>query len=382
MKVNRCIHCMEEMGENAAICPHCAARQETPELYSGLQPNSILHGRYLVGLLLEEWGDTYIAFDLARGERVSIKEFFPFSKFERKGADRRQWDRGFYEFLQVGNSLHWLEGITMPRAREVFEANGTAYIVLDSPMMPQGAALASYVEKNGPLDYVSCVHSLLPVADDLVRMHQDRVFHGQIDPRHIRVEKACPEDRWNGVFLTLSLSCPYTMNDAYILDYAPWSTAVLMPPNPFAPLENKSHRGPWSDVYALCAVLYFCLTGRAPDRFETDKISDQLKKCAVPSLSRKQLDVVTEGMALFFSEDRIPSMDDLVLRLEKSLEAPGEENPAHNPHPLEYTPTTEIREAAYVCPQCSLHWKSPAAQGKPSFCPYCGSKLDESGWKT
>lgn len=142
MKVNRCIHCMQEMGEGAAVCPCCGKGQEYPLGYDGLRPNTILHGRYLTGLRVEE--NTYIAFDLAEGRRMSVKEFYPRSLAWREGnvvvpyhVPGEEWAKGLEEFLRLGNALlQQPPDLNLPRVLEVFQGNGTAYIALCEPVEP------------------------------------------------------------------------------------------------------------------------------------------------------------------------------------------------------------------------------------------------------
>lgn len=376
MEINRCIHCMEEIDEHAAACPHCGAEQEVPEHYTGLQPKTILHRRYLIGLLLEELEDTYIAFDLTERERVFIKEFFPLHMVEREDAAvvpvkqyQVELEQGLSEFLLVGNALlQQPDRAAMPRAREVFEANSTAYIALDPPELPRGTVLKSYVEKNGPLEYDLCVRSLLPLVKDLARLHRAGVVHRRIDPQHIWVSKAADGQRDS---LSLSLSCPRTLND-------PFSSSC------FAPLEmyiRKAEKGPWCDVYALCAVLYLCLTGEvpscAPDRLETDKLSVRLNQLIF--LPQEQVNVIIDGMALH-SKDRIQSMEELGKRLESAM---GKEPLAKFPQTV-YAPPPRVfsKKPQYdprynrvcVCSQCQYRWVANILLDKPLRCPKCGDR--------
>ncbi len=384
MKINRCIHCMEDMGEGAAVCPCCGKGQERPAGYDGLRPSSILHGRYLTGLLLEERGDTYIAFDLARGERVSVKEFCPCPLARRDGAavvlartdetSRAKWDRGFREFLQLGNALlQQPDSLSMPRSREVFRENGTAYIVLDSPKLPEGERLRDYVKKNGPMGYADCVRALLPLAEDLARLHRAGSLHRRIGPYDMLVGKAAA-DRRGSLPFSFSLSCPQTLNDTAGPDDHAERISDPIVPIPFEPLERYSTNkpeGPWSDVYSLCAALYFCVTGREPPD-AISRASDGGRAAPLPDLppelSPGQRAVLEDGMAIQ-PEGRIRSMDDLVRRLMESLKDRGGFDPAQDVPP-------QPEDKIDTCPHCRFQWKTPAVLGTPKFCPHCGGKLN------
>jgi len=374
VKINRCIHCMEEMGEGAAVCPCCGKTQGRPVGYDGLRPNSILHGRYLTGLLLAERGDTYIAFDLARGERVSVKEFCPYPLARRDGAavvpartdetSRAKWDRGFQEFLQLGNALlQQPDSLSMPRSREVFRENGTAYLVLDSPKLPEGERLCVYVKEKGPMGYVDCVRALLPLAEDLSRLHRAGSLHRRIED--MLVGKAAA-DRRGSLPFSFSLPCPQTLNDTAGPDDHAERTSDPISLSPFEPLEryvSNKPEGPWSDVYSLCAALYFCVTGREPpyviERAEAGEQARSLPGLP-PTLTRNQAALLEDGMAVQ-PKDRIQSMDELVRRLMETLKAQNVP-----PQPEDKIDT---------CPHCRFQWKTPAVLGKPKFCPHCGGKL-------
>lgn len=332
MKINRCIHCMEDMGGETAVCPNCGERQEPPEpFYSErwLRPNTILHGRYLVGLHLEREEDTYIALDLARGERVLVKELYLAPLVRREGAAvavnsgfpeyLENWEQGLPEFLQIGSILlRRPDGLSIPRAREVFQENNTAYIVLDLPERPHKTDLEDYVSENGPLEYESCVHALLPLTKDLAWLREVGAAHRQIDPQHIWVDKAADGQR-DG--LTLSLSCPQTLNDRDEEIHAQITSDCFRPRN-FAPPETyslKAEDGPWCDVYSLCAVLYFCLTGQAPPNVIERLHGGRLEVCTDLSLPQEQLAVLNDGMALRVG-NRIQSMAELGKRLEDAAE--------------------------------------------------------------
>ena len=85
MQINRCWQCMEDL-EDKDICPHCGFDSEKQAgIPHSLRPNTILHGKYLVGNVLGQggYGITYIGFDLTLELKVAIKEYFPAGKAMR-----------------------------------------------------------------------------------------------------------------------------------------------------------------------------------------------------------------------------------------------------------------------------------------------------------
>ena len=75
---NLCLNCMQDRGPTGK-CVHCGfdITEYTVKPHH-LEPFTILNGRYLLGKVLGEggFGITYSALDLAKEERVAIKELF------------------------------------------------------------------------------------------------------------------------------------------------------------------------------------------------------------------------------------------------------------------------------------------------------------------
>lgn len=133
-----------------------------------------------------------------------VRELHPCSLVRREGTDvvllsssskyLEYWEQGFPEFLQIGNILlRQPDGLSIPRARHIFQDSNTAYIVLDLPK--HKADLETYVRENGPLEYEPCVYALLPLTKDLAWLRQVGAAHRQIDPHHIWVDKAADGQR-------------------------------------------------------------------------------------------------------------------------------------------------------------------------------------------
>ena len=86
---------------------------------------------------------------------------------------------------------------------------------------------------------------------DLERLHNAGVLHRDIAPDNIMLMP-------DGSLTLLDFGCARSLEDGR-------SMTVMLKPG-FAPIEQYQTRGqgPCTDIYALCATLYYCLTGKVP----------------------------------------------------------------------------------------------------------------------
>ena len=113
-----CMGCMEQYGEQFAVCPHCGYVEGTQaEEAQHMEPGSILHGRYIVGRALGfgGFGVTYIAWDALLEQKVAIKEYLP-SEFSTRmpgvtevtvfsGDRSEQFGDGLTRFVEEARTL-------------------------------------------------------------------------------------------------------------------------------------------------------------------------------------------------------------------------------------------------------------------------------------
>ena len=107
----------------------------------------------------------------------------------------------------------------------------------------------------------SCSPLLEPLFGDLALMHEHGLIHRDISPDNLMLE--------HGVVRLLDFGC------ARRAPGAPKPLTIALKQG-YAPVEQYQQKGqgPWTDIYALCATIYFCLTGKAPpqalDRITAD----------------------------------------------------------------------------------------------------------------
>ncbi len=273
-----CTGCMEPRGKQEDPCPHCgfySVGYDAPP--HQLKPGSILNGKYLVGRALGEggFGITYIGFDLNLDLRVAIKEYYPNGLVTRQvsgtmsvtpfTAQGEQYDKGLNRFVQEAKSLakfHDLTGIVS--VKDFFRENSTAYIVME---YIEGETLKQYIaRKGGRLSVEEALSILRPVIESLALVHSAGIIHRDISPDNIMLTKR------GAKLIDFGAARIY-------VDEENRSRTVTLKSGyaPFEQYQTRGEQGPWTDVYALCATIYKCVTGMTPPE-ATDRMAEDVLK--------------------------------------------------------------------------------------------------------
>lgn len=218
------------------------------------------------------YGVTYLAKGKVRVENVTveatfaIKELFPCEFSRRVGQavvpdpDRvAEFARSKADFILEATRLQNIstghENIV--RVNEIFEANGTAYYVMQHI---DGQTIYDYIGQNGPVTPAKAMEMLLPVFDAIEYLHQNRINHFDIKPDNIMLQRT--DDGLNPILIDFGLSIHFKQNGDKT---TPKSFFGLS--EGYAPIEQYAEIkdfSPASDVYSLAATLVFMLTGEAP----------------------------------------------------------------------------------------------------------------------
>ena len=329
MEVNRCLNCMEEIED--AICPKCGYNfykiyEQSPMALKG---NTVLYGRYLVGRMLGQggFGMTYIGFDLLLNIKVAIKEYYPMGSVSRDNtisnqlqwnltsSQEDQWKQGCETFLKEARKMAKLDSISgIVRVRDTFYENQTAYIIMD---FIEGKTLKEYLEINGTLDYLTCINMLSLLMGSLSKVHGQGLIHRDISPDNIMVTG-------EGNLMLLDLGAAKDMSTGKE------GMSQLVTKRGFSPAEQYMESGSvgaWTDVYAFCATMYYCMYGKLIPEAMERLVGDTLSFPALPNGSVLPDDVIetlTEGMAVL-PENRIQSMDELLARLSPYIATPNQD---------------------------------------------------------
>jgi len=141
------------------------------------------------------FGVTYLAEHTALGHQVAVKEFLPNDIAVRHEAtvqpksvkDREDFDWGLKRFLEEARILAGLRHPNLVRVLDFFEANGTAYIVMD---YEDGASLAELLERRGTLTESQLLRVVLPLVEGLKAVHAAGYLHRDIKPSNIYIRRS------------------------------------------------------------------------------------------------------------------------------------------------------------------------------------------------
>ena len=375
MEVRRCMKCMHPLTAGETVCPECGRAYGSVNAESfALKPGTILEGKYLVGEMLGQggFGITYIGFDLLLEQKVAIKEYYPMSTgmVSREGHSTVVWSsammgktgtqKGFDSFLKEARKMAKLGGIPgVVGVKSVFIQNETAYIVMD---FIEGETLLKKLQKNGPMDFDSCVKLMTPIMQALAEVHEHGIIHRDISPDNIMV-------RPDGKLILLDLGAAKDLdiqgNDGSV------QSSQMVAKHGFSPIEQYSKSGkvgPWTDIYAMAATIYYCCTGILPPP-ATDRTIDDTLACQ-PLLTQTQFGILADCMRMR-PQDRPQSMDTLLQMLthpqgEAKAEPPKPVEPKTAP-PKPAEPKEEPVKAKPAVPQPPLTWPEdqPVHQSQP-----------------
>ena len=279
-----------------------------------LPSGTLLNGKYRIEYALGEggFGITYKGTDMLLDMPVAIKEYFPSgyaNRFSPESCEVTLTDSGKSSyfahwkgrFLSEARILAKFNDVkSVVNVRDFFEENGTAYIVME---FLNGSTLKRYVTENGVIPPKKMVSMIIPLLNALGVIHKQGLIHRDISPDNIMV---MPDGTLK--LFDFGAARDFAMQDQH-------SLSVMLKPG-FAPQEqyrSKGKQGPWTDVYALCATVYFCVTGVVPDDSIQRVFEDEVK---LPSelgvaISPHFESVIMRGMSIR-SENRFQTMGELL----------------------------------------------------------------------
>ncbi len=233
-------------------------------------------GIYRIGRQLGSggMGSVYEAESEETGERVAVKILS-----EKLASNTVSVER----FRQEGRLA---SQISHPRCVFVFGADtdaGRPFIVME--LMP-GSTLKDLVDQRGPLPIHEAMIRILDVIEGLMEAHRIGVIHRDVKPSNCFLTL---DDRVKVGDFGLSKSLGGSNSDKQLTHTGAFLGTVLFA----SPEQIRGEEiGYDSDVYSVCATLYFLLTGAAP--FQHESITAALAKVIsepAPRVRAKRPDV-------------------------------------------------------------------------------------------
>lgn len=309
------------------------------------------------------FGIVYLARDHALERELAIKEYMPGQLAQRgegsavsvrSASLSETFEIGRRSFVNEARLLARFDHRSLLKVFQFWEAHGTAYMAM--PYL-QGQTLRQRRDdisagRAPSLDEAALRRLLLPLLEALSLLHGAAVFHRDIAPDNILL----PDDGGDPILLDFGAA------RRAIGDRTQTFTAILKPS--YAPIEQYAEstalrQGPWTDVYALGAVLHFLLTGQPPPPATARAVFDDYEPLAGRALagcSRAFLAAIDWSLAVRPLE-RPQSMEAFRDALTGVIEPPGLQE-ADLPLPLS-EPEPEPRSAA---PSPAVR---PAGRSKP-----------------
>jgi len=216
-------------------------------------------------------GVTYRAIDVRNQRAVALKEYFPTSWSVRSPDGRvlvvnkrfePDFRRGLDRFIIEAETLARFRNAHIVRIERVFGAMGTGFIQLE---YLTGPTVSAWSDCNpappGQSQLDGFAGALL---EALAVIHAAGVLHCDIGPRNILLSAA-------GLPILIDFGSARRAIGALTA-----MTKIFVTPH-YAPQElyisTTTQRGPWTDIYAAAAVLYWLVQGAPPPAAPSRAIS-------------------------------------------------------------------------------------------------------------
>jgi serine/threonine protein kinase len=227
------------------------------------------------------FGVVYRAREAHLQRTVAIKEYLPAAMATRDEHGRvilrspdhaNAFAMGLQSFINEARLLARFDHPSLVRVFRFWEDNGTAYMVM--PCYEGQTLYAARKALDGPPDEAWLKALMEPLLGALDCLHREHVFHRDVAPDNILL--IADADAPTGLRPVL---LDFGAARRVITDHTQSLTAILKPS--FAPIEqyaetSQLRQGPWTDLYALAAVLHYCITGRTPVPATARTVHDDL----------------------------------------------------------------------------------------------------------
>ena len=330
-----------------------------------LKEGTLVGNRYCLESVLGKggYGITYRGTDTRLNQSVAIKEYYPVfwsSRYVDKGDKvvvhqgmESQYCKGLERFLEEARLLAQLSSVPgVVRVTDYFEENSTAYLVME---FLDGKNLKEMTEQfGGRIPAQVLLPVLSPAIFALKKIHEKGLVHRDLSPDNIMMLS-------DGTVRLIDFGNARDTTDNK-------SMTMAMKEGFAAPEQYRSKgQGPYTDVYGICATIYYCLTGKLVPQAMERLMGEELippSRLGV-ALPQWQEEVILQGLDLYI-QSRIQNMEQLWERLynheemEEKVEEPAV--PEEEQPPAAEDETTEYKEGMTVPLIRVTHQEDQAAE--------------------
>jgi len=300
--VTLCDFCFSPVNDGQ-VCPNCGLTHETYTPLPGLLPvGTNLLGKYIIGRNLgrDDFGATYHAYSAALRKAVAVKEYLPLSISQRSNGEievtiiseekKEDFENGTKLLYEEACTISKFNGIqSMVTVYEFFRANGTVYYSME---YLEGCDLGQYVsQRTDKLNDDDITGIIKAVCEALLPVHGANILHRNITPDNICMCK-------NGGIKLINFGVAKQMLSGNSQD----GSVVLKPG--FASPEQYSQdgkQGPWTDIYALGATMYYAASGKVPPAAMDRAPGHELEFDSECGISQGLMYIIRKCMALEFA---------------------------------------------------------------------------------
>ncbi len=331
---NRCMGCMN-IKEYSGPCKICGYIDNNAYPADCLAPGTYLNERYIIGKLISKNGEgcVYLAYDETEERTVEIREYLPDALCHRAsdGVTVEVNDGSlplFKSYLSEFADLHKtiissMQKSSLVREYDIFSAGNTGYVVTEHP---DGVSLEDHISTHGGrIEWDDISEQLKVVLATLDILHEKGIVHRGISPSTVFVTT-------DGRLLltSINISAARTTASQINCEMFPGYSA-------YEQYELSERQGAWTDIYALCAVLYNALTGEIPPDAPSRKENDTLKapEDIEPEVPHNVSEAIFKGMMVNHAE-RIHTIESLtrMIYFDDDTDSGNSNNDSENDGPI------------------------------------------------
>ncbi|MBC7500454.1 MAG: serine/threonine protein kinase [Herminiimonas sp.] len=271
------------------------------------------------------FGIVYLALDHSLQRLVAIKEYMP-GAMAGRDADKQVVVRsarhvdtfatGLKSFINEARLLAQFDHPGLIKVYRFWEENKTGYMAM---RYYEGQTLKSVITHTPHRISEAWLKAMLkPMLEALDALYKVQILHRDISPDNIMIQE-------NGEAVLLDFGAARQV----IGDITHALTVILKPG--YAPIEQYADdvsmkQGPWTDIYSLCAVVYYAVAGKPPTRSVARLMQDPIELLTngeYPGYTRQFLSAIDRGLAVK-PQDRPQSIEEFrkLLHLELSVPQP------------------------------------------------------------